>query len=211
VTQSHPYVPSHKLGSIAAFLNVVVALAMLIVATVLIGFATIADPNKLVELAIHNPTPLLIQDGLKFVSAAISTVLILAIANHLHRNTSVLLSIATGFGFFSVFCLIINATLSLYAISQAATYKQGVSVIGINLNSAIGILAVAVLCLNGLWYLLTSCVALKTNSLPKLLCYLGLGIGVLSLMPPLGIIVLLLSMVWSVWVGWVLLQEKLGG
>jgi hypothetical protein len=196
-----------KLGGIAAFINVVVAIATLAVAILLIGFSAIADQNKLVELAIHNPAPLLIQDGLKFISAAISIILILALANYLRRDASVLLSVATGFGFFSVLCLVSNAILSLYAISQAATYDQA-TLFGNQLNSTIGILAVAAICLDGLWLLLVSWTALKNQRLPKLLCYLGLGMGVLSLVPPLGIIVLLLSMVWSVWVGQVLLKQE---
>jgi hypothetical protein len=196
-----------KLGGIAAFINVFVAIATLAVAILLIGFSAIADQNKLVELAIHNPLPLLIQDGLKFVSAAISIILILALANYLRRDASALLSVATGFGFFSVLCLVSNAILSLYAISQAATYDQA-TLFGNQLNITIGILAVAAICLDGLWLLLVSWTALKNQRLPKLLCYLGLGMGVLSLVPPLGIIVLLLSMVWSVWVGQVLLKQE---
>ncbi|NJO43361.1 MAG: hypothetical protein HC769_11740 [Cyanobacteria bacterium CRU_2_1] len=196
-----------KFGGIAAFINFVVAIATMAVAILLIGFPAIADQNKLVELAIHNPAPLLIQDGLKFASAAISSVLILALASYLRCDTSTLLSVATGFGFFSVLCLVGNATLSLYTIFQAATYEQATS-FGNQLNSIIGILAGAAISLDGLWLLLVSWTALKSQRLPNPLCYLGIGMGVLSLVPPLGIIVLLLSMVWSVWVGRVLLQEE---
>jgi hypothetical protein len=161
----------------------------------------------LVDLAIHNPVPLLIQDGLKFVSAVISSVLILALANYLRRDVSVLLSVATGFGFLSVLCLVGNATLSLYGISQAST-SDPAALSGNHFSSMIGILAVAAISLDGLWFLLVSWTARKSEQLPSLLCYLGLGIGILSLVPPLGIIVLLLSMVWSVWMGQVLLKEE---
>jgi hypothetical protein len=196
-----------KLGGIAALVNVIVAIATLATVIFLIGFSAIADPNKLIDLAIRNPAPLLIQDGLKFVSAGISSVLILALANYLRRDASALLSSATGFGFLSVFCLVGNATLSLYAISQASTYDQA-ALSGSNPSSMIGILAVAALGLDGLWFLLVSWIAFKSQQLPSLLCYLGLGIGILSLLPPLGIIVLLLSMVWSVWIGQVLLKGE---
>jgi hypothetical protein len=196
-----------KLGGIAAFVNIVVAVATLVVAIALIGPSALADPSKLVDLAIHNPAPLIIQDGLKFVSAAIASVLILALASRLRRDNSTLLSIATGFGLLSVLCLVVNATLSLYATFQAATYAREASAIGIPLNGIIGLLAMAVLILNGMWYLLVSWIALKSQRLPKALSYLGLGMGVISLVPPLGIIVLLLSMVWSAGVGRVLLQE----
>ena len=133
--------------------------------------------------------------------------LILALANYLGRNASALLSVATGFGFLSVLCLVGNATLSLYGISQASTHDQE-SMSGNHVSSMIGILAVAAISLNGLWFLLVSWTALKSQQLPNSLCYLGLGMGVLSLVPPLGIIVLLLSMVWSVWMGQLLLKEE---
>ncbi len=196
-----------KLGGIAAFINVIVVIATLATVIFLIGFSAIADPNKLIDLAIHNPAPLLIADGLKLVSAVISSVLILALANYLGRNASALLSVATGFGFLSVLCLVGNATLSLYGISQASTHDQE-SMSGNHVSSMIGILAVAAISLNGLWFLLVSWTALNSQQLPNSLCYLGLGMGVLSLVPLLGIIVLLLSMVWSVWMGQVLLKEE---
>lgn len=140
-----------KLGGIAAFINVAVAIATLAVATMLIGFTAMSDPSKLAELAVHNPTPLLIQDGLKFVSAAISAVLILALTNYLHRDASILLPVATGFGFFSIFCLLVNATLSLYAISHATALVEGAGRMGEHLSRMIGVLAIAVLSCNGLW------------------------------------------------------------
>jgi hypothetical protein len=197
-----------KLGGVAAFINVAVAIATIAVATMLIDFTAMSDPSKLAELAVHNPTPLLIQDGLKFVSAAISAVLILAITNYLHRDTSILLSVTAGFGLFSIFYLLVNATLSLYAISHATALVEGTGRMGEHLSRMIGILAIAVLSCNGLWYLLMSWAALKNQGLPKYLCYLGLGIGAFSLVPPLGIIVLLLGIVWSAWIGQMLLREK---
>jgi hypothetical protein len=180
----------------------------LAVAILLIGIPTMADPSKLVELAIDNPTPLVLQDGLKLISVATSTVLILALATYLRPNASTLLSIATGFGFCSVFCLVGNAALSLYGISQAANDHPATSLSldGNQLNSMIGLLAVAAIILDGLWCLLVSWTALKSQRLPRALCYLGLAMGIVSLIPPLGIIVLLLSLVWSVGIGRVLLQ-----
>ena len=196
-----------KLGGIAAFVNVIVAMATLATVFFLIGLSAIADPNKLIDLAIHNPAPLLIQDGLKLVSVVISIVLILALANYLWRDASVSLFVATGFGLLSVLCLLGNATLSLYAIVQTSTHNQA-ALFNNHLNDVIGILAIAAISLDGVWFLLLSWTALKHKQLPNLLCYLGLGIGVLSLIPPLGIIVLFLSVFWSAWMGQVLLTAE---
>jgi hypothetical protein len=76
-----------------------VAVATLVVAIALIGPSALADPSKLVDLAIHNPAPLIIQDGLKFVSAAIASVLILALASRLRRDNSTLLSLQPDLAF----------------------------------------------------------------------------------------------------------------
>jgi hypothetical protein len=199
-----------RLGGIAAFVNVLVVMATLATVIFLIGFSAIADPSKLIDLAIHNPAPLLIEDSLKVLSAGISGVLILAIANYLWRDDSALLSVAIVFGILSILCLIGNAILSIYLISQASLYDQ-MELSGNQINSMIGILAVAAISLDGLWFLLMSWTALTNQQLPSLLCYLGIGMGVLSLVPPLGIIVLLLSVVWSVWIGQVLLKNAPAG
>ncbi len=200
-----------KLGGLAAVLNAVVAVAMLVVAIVLIGPSTLAHPGKLVDLAIHNPTPLIIQDALKFALAALASVLILALANRLRGHTPTLILVATIFGFLSVLGLVANAALSLYAISQAASSAPGASAVGNQLNGLIGVLALAVIVLNGVWYFLVSWSALKSHRLPQPLSYLGLGMGILSFAPPLGIIVLLLSTIWSLWLGQLLLKEGRAG
>jgi hypothetical protein len=193
-----------KLGAIAAFMNVPVAIAMFVTATVLIGVTTMSDPSKLAELAVQNPVPLFIQDSLKFISAIVSVVLIVALANYLQSEDTTLLSIATGFGFLSILCLVINATLSLYAIFQATALEPGR--MSEPLTPIIGILAMSVLACDGIWQLLLSLIALKNQKLPQRLCYLGLVSGTLGLVPLLGIIVLMLNIVWSIWVGRVLWQ-----
>jgi hypothetical protein len=195
-----------RLGAMAAFVNVIVAIATLAVVVFLIGIPAIADPSRLIDLAIHNPTPLFMADGLKVISAGTSGVLIWALANYLRRDHSALLSVATGFGMLSIVCLLGNAILSIDLIVQAPISDQG-QWSGGQLNHMIGILAVAAISLEGLWLLLMSWSALKHQQLPGPLGYLGIGMGVLSLVPPLGILVLLLGMVWSVWIGQVLLKD----
>lgn len=196
-----------KLAGMAAFINAAVAVTTLMVAVFAIGLSALADPNKLVDLAIHNPRPLLVQDFLKLVSAAISCVLILALCNRLRCHTPKSILVATVFGFSAVICLVANAALSLHAIFQVASATEGTPAAGDRLNSLIGLLAIATIMLDGCWFLLVSLAALKSDRLPKSLSYLGLGMGVLSLVPPLGIVVLFLSILWSVWLGQILWQE----
>ena len=134
-------------------------------------------------------------------------VLILALGQYLKRDRPGLLAMATGFGILSVLCLIGNATLSLFATFQAAT-EDPEGLFGGPLYRMIGVLAMAAIILDGLWLLLVSWTGLKSQQFPNSLSYLGLGMGILSLVPPLGILVLILSLFWSLWVGQVLLKGE---
>lgn len=196
-----------KIGAIAAFVNVVVAVATLFVAIVLIGPAVFTDPAKLIDMAIHNPTPLIIQDALKYISAGISFLLIAALFKFCDHKKSTALTLGVGFGFLAGFCLFINASLSLFAVSKATTFLEN-GEMGIQLNFIISLFAVAVLLLNGIWLILFNWVALKTQCLPKALAYLGLIIGSLNLVPPLALLALVLSIFWSAWIGLVLIKNQ---
>ncbi len=199
---------TQKAGGIAAFINALLAIATLVVAFGLIGPAALTDNTKLVELAINNPAPLIIQDLLKFASAVVAIVLVVALFSRLRGESPTVMRVATSLGFLSILCLLANASLSLYAITQAANFASEQAEMGKQLNGLIGLLGMAVIVVNGLWYLLVSWSARKTNRLPRRLSHLGLVMGALSLVPPLGIIVLLLSIVWSLWLGRVLLKDN---
>jgi len=199
------------IGGVAAFINAVVSGATLVVAFGLIGLSALIDSRKLVELAISNPTPLIIQDVLKLVSAAIAVVLITALFNRLKSDAPKLMRVAAAFGSLAVLCLVINAGLSFFSVSQAANYALMTSDTSNQLIGMISLLGIAVIFLNGVWYLLISWSALKHHRLPKPLSYLGLGMGLLSLLPPLGILVLLFSVAWSLWLGQVLLKSEGAG
>lgn len=195
-----------KAGVIAAFMNAVVAVAILFVAIVLIGPAVYTDPSKLIDMAIHNPAPLIIQDVLKYMSAGISFVLIAALLKVCDQKKSTALTLGAGFGFLAAFCLVINASLSMFVISKAVTFLEN-GEMGIQLNVIISLFALAVLLLNGFWLIVFNWVALKTKSIPKVLAYLGLIMGMLNLVPPLALLALVLSIFWSVWIGLILIKK----
>ncbi len=194
-----------KAGGIAAYLNAVVAIATLFVAFGLIGFDALVDNRKLIALALANPTPLVLQDMLKLVSATTGTVLILAIRDRLKSSAPRLVTAATAIGVLAIALLVVNAGLSAYAVSQAADLARSNTELGTQLNALIGILGLSVIFFNGIWYLLTNWQAKKSQRLPISASYLGIVMGVLSLFPPLGVIVLALSVVWSVLLGKALL------
>lgn len=216
-----------QIGGTAAFMNVAVTIVTLIVALGLIGVTALSDPNKLTELAIRNPAPLIVQDVLKLVSSGIAVVLILALNNRLRDDFPKLMRTAAWFGLISVLCLLINAALSLLMVAQAANIFQEQTwinnlaytmfqqqrmtafVLQGFLNGLINALGMAVIAINGVWYLLVSWAALKTNSLPRWVSYLGMTMGGLSFLPPLGILVLFLGIPWSFGLGGTLLKNNL--
>jgi ABC-type siderophore export system fused ATPase/permease subunit len=196
-----------KAGPFAAFTNAVVAIATLYVALVMIGPDALTDQNKFVEIAVKNPAPLYIQDMLKLIGAVCGMVLIIVLYLRLHRAATLRMNVAVVFGCLSILLLLSNAILSLMTTAQADEFAATKSESGSQLNSIIGMLAMAAIFTNGIWYLLISWTALKSSALPKGLNYLGLAIGVIFLVPMLGIIGLLLNVVWSFWFGRTLAKE----
>ena len=197
-----------KAGPFAAFINAAVAMATIYVAVVLIGIDVLSNQDLFVEMAIANPTPIFIQDTLKFISAACGFVLIIVLFRRLKNEAVTMMRIATVFGVLSILLLLTNATLSLVATTQAAALAETKSENALGINGAIGMLAMATIISSGLWYLLLSLSALKAFRLPKAMNYIGLTIGAISLIPIFGIIALFLSIVWSFWLGRILYREQ---
>lgn len=198
---------NQKIGALAAFINAVVAILTIYVAVVIIGLDVLKDQNLFADIAINNPNPLFIQDVMKFISAVCWSVLLVALFKKLGNAAIVRMKTATLFGFLSILLLLTNSILSLIEITQAAELAAAKYENANDLNRMIGILGMATIFTNGLWYLLTSWTALKANQLPKGLNYLGLVIGTISLIPILGIFSLLLSIIWFIWLGRILFKE----
>lgn len=193
---------SLTLGVYAAFVQAFAAAASLVTAVALIGLAALSDPARLAALAVHNPLPLLLQDSLKFVSAAASIVVIVALFRRLRPAAPTAAGVAAACGLLAVTLLLANAALSLAAVTQA---RAGLAV-DARLSGLVGLLGMAAIAVNGLWYLLVSWTARTAARLPLALCWLGLALGVLSLVPFLALLVLVLSVVWSLWLGLALRQ-----
>lgn len=197
-----------KAGASAAFMNAAVAIATIYVAVVLIGIDVLSNQDLFVQLAITNPTPIFIQDALKFISAACGVVLIIVLFRRLSKEAVTMMRVATLFGVLSILLLLTNAILSLKATTQAPGLAEAKSGSSLDLNTAIGMLAMATIISSGLWYLLLSLAALKGSRLPKGLAYIGLTIGIISLIPIFGIVALFLSIVWSCWLGIIVFREQ---
>jgi hypothetical protein len=190
-----------KAGIFAAFTNGVVAIATFYVAVVMIGLNVLGDRTLFVKIAINNPTPLLIMDALKCLTAACGVVLIIVLFKRLRTLAAMRMRIAALFGFLSILFLLSNAILSLIATTHAAEYAANNAHAGMVLNTLISILAMASIFINGIWYLSISLTGLKAEGMSRGLNYLGVTIGAINLIPIFGIVALLLTIVWSFWLG----------
>jgi hypothetical protein len=97
-----------------------------------------------------------------------------------------------------------NASLSLFALlgPTAASGSMRLKIAGL-----VAVLGFGALLLTGLWYLLVNWSALRQGRLQTWLCYLGISIGVMNLIPVFALLALLGSIVWSAMLG----KELLGG
>lgn len=197
-----------KMGGVAAFVSAFAASASFLIVVAFIGLGALSDSQQLVALAITNPKPLLAQDLLKFASAAAASILIVVLWKRLGNVAPMQMRVATGFGVLAVSLLLINAVLSLFAISQAANSSAGDLAAANALNGIIGLVGLAAIVANGVWYLLVNWAALKSGQLPRGLCWLGMAIGAMSLAPFLALGVLVLGAVWTLWLGIFLWNTK---
>jgi hypothetical protein len=196
-----------KIGAYAALTNALAGIATLVVVFGLIGLPALLDNQKLVELAMNNKTPFIIQDILKLISAFCMMILIVALLGRLKNNAPKPMTVATASGAFGILCLLANTFLSLFLITSAEKFARLNSQSIMQINTAIIVLAMAAIFFNGLWYLIVNWVGLKHRRLPKYSCYLGLAAGLLGLIPPLGIFFLVLSIGWLIWLSMTFSEE----
>lgn len=190
-----------KYGALTAFVHVLLGIAMLIVAFMLIGMG-LTDPEKFIDMVRNNPGLLILQDILKLLSAGTSAILVLALSQRIVPGRSPFIRSGPLFGFAAILLLLVNACLSLYATLFLARLEAGAV-----MNTAITLLGMLSIFLNGMWYIVENWVARREKRLPGPLAGLGLAIGFISLVPPLAIFVLILSLIWTVGLGIVWVRD----
>lgn len=189
-------------GAIAAFIYAGAAMATFCVAVFWIGPAAIIDQGKLIELASSNPTPLIVQDVLKFTLAASFTVLLVSLFKRLQVRAPKLNRVAAVSGLLAASALVLNGVLSLMALSRTSSELR------LRLIVFVAILGFCTLILNGTWYLLVNWSALRQKQFTRGISYLGIVVGVFNLIPVFGLVALVCSIVWSILVGKAFMSEK---
>ena len=124
---------------------------------------------------------------------------------------------ATAAGVTSAIMLLAAGVMGAVAVA-IAIYQAGRNVVDgqpggmsvyLTLNAIVSMLGLAAVFANGFWYMLTSRAALRSNRLPKGLCYLGLALAIVSLgsiVPPLTLLALPIGLIWWAWLGIVMLR-----
>lgn len=206
-----------KVGGVSALLFGV-SFVLLIVSNAVIqpslgitGPADQVNPAKLLPLA----STLRILFSIPILFAVAVSLTTLALNERLQERAPALMRIATasglggaalflGSGMFSF--AVLPALASIYAQNPAGVTTTDLALAG---GVADGLVTAAIFA-SGWWVLLASWAALQ-GGLPKILSYVGLLFGAVSILafaiPPFTIVGALVGIVWAFWVGIALLRE----
>ena len=208
-----------KSGGLAALYLAVAYLVGLVLFIVVLDYANIVDPTQKAALIVDKQMVIWATNLLLYVFFGIFlVVLALALYDRLKAGASALMQVATVIGVIWAGSLVASGMISnaglaptaaLYAVdpAQAALTWQGVEIVADGIGNGNGEI------LGGVWMLLVSLAALRSDGLPKGACILGLltgAVGIISLLPGLTDLVALFGLsqlVWYAWVGIVLLRS----
>jgi len=210
-----------KMGGFAALYSGAALLVAMVGYLLVVGTLDVADPVQKVAQLVENQALLYILNLISYVIwGIVFVVLVLAINERLKANSPAMMQIATVIGLIWA-CIVIasgqvtnlgmGVVVELYGVdpAQAAATWLPIESVANALSSAGGEI------LGGTWVLLVSWAALKTGEFSKALNYFGAvvgAIGLLSAIPFIGVmgtvIFGLVKMVWSLWLGIVMLRSK---
>ena len=210
-----------KMGGIAALYLAAALLFAMVGYLLILGTLDVVDPMEKVAQLVDNQAFLYILNLVAYVIWGIVMIpLALALYDRLKASSPAVMQIATAIGLIWA-CIVIasgqvsnlgmNAVVDLYSKdpAQAATVWVAIDSVANGLGSAGGEI------LGGTWILLVSWAALRGRGLSKALNYLGVLVGVAGLFSAvpalfgaLGIIFGLGKMVWSLWLGIIMLRKN---
>lgn len=208
-----------KPGGIAALYMAVAYIVAIPYFLVVVNYPAVVDPTEKVILLRDNYTSMFAMHVIVYEFVALGLVVLgLALYHRLKVGTPMMAQVSTAIALIWA-CLLLassmvfnygmEAVVGLYAIDppQAVWSWQVLETVAQGVGGAGGEL------LGGLWVLLVSWSASRTNALPKPLNWLGFVIaaaGLVSVVPSLadaGIVFGLLHIVWFLWLGIVLLRS----
>jgi hypothetical protein len=211
-------VGQQKAGGLAALYLATAYLIAMPYFLLVVDYPSVADPAKKVALLAANQGSMYVMYLVTYVVfGLVLAFLALALHARLKDGMRATMQAATAVGLIWAVALVasglvfnagMETVVGLHRSSpaQAVSIWQAIEPVTRGLSSANGEL------LGGLWVLLVSLAALRSGGLPKMLNWLGLGVGllgILSIVPVLRdatIVFGLLQIVWFVWLGVVMLR-----
>lgn len=193
------------LGAVAAVLIALLNIANFV--TVL-SFGAEASTNQalMASLIISHKTNFYLLEFYKFLSASALLLLIFVLYQRF-KNTK-LAQIATIFGSLSALLLVASGVMGMIALNgglagDGQTYET--------ITNQVNLIGRFVLFLGGFWYILINQSAM--NDFPKRIARLGIALGIANILAaplfPLGLLVLVLSIIWHLYLGKLLLGQAI--
>jgi hypothetical protein len=212
-----------KFGGFAAFYLAAAYLIGIVLFIVVLDYLSITDPAQKVALNVDKQMVIFLTNLLMYVFFGLFLIILsLALYDRLKSSAPAIMQVATAVGIvwagsLMVSGMVANAGLDvivpLYAKdpAQAALTWQGIEAVSHGLGFGNGDI------LGGLLTVLVSLAALRAGGLPKGLNNLGLlagAVGILSIVPglseTLGGLFGLISIIWFIWLGIVLVGNNSG-
>jgi hypothetical protein len=209
-----------KAGGFAALYSGAALLVAMVGFLVVVDVLGVTDPLQKVAQLVENQASLYFLNLISYVIwGIIFVVLVLALNERLKADSPAMMQIATAIGLIWA-CIVIASgqvtnlgmgiVVDLYGTdpAQASTVWMAIDSVAQGLGSAGGEI------LGGTWVLLVSWAALRTGEFSKALNYLGVLIGVtglISAVPGLSLVAAIFGLgkiVWSLWLGIVMLRSK---
>jgi len=209
-----------KMGGFAALYSGASLLVAMVGFLVVVDILGVTDPLQKVAQLVENQAFLYFLNLISYVIwGIILVVLVLALNERLKADSPAMMQIATAIGLIWA-CIVIASgqvtnlgmgiVVDLYGTdpAQASTVWMAIDSVAQGLGSAGGEI------LGGTWVLLVSWAALRTGEFSKALNYVGVLIGVtglISAVPGLSLVAAIFGLgkiVWSIWLGIVMLRSK---
>ncbi len=168
----------------------------------------VSDPGKYAKLLAKGQAAFVVEGSLFAIATAFAFALVRALAERARAASPVLSAISAPFGYAGLSFLMLTFTLRVHLALDTQHSGQAIpslTILGSALGDAGGVLL-------GTWVLLVSLSALGSGALPRPLAYFGflvaLALATGAVVPAPVFIPLLL--VWSLWIGVVLLRQPEG-
>jgi hypothetical protein len=209
-----------KSGGIAALLHAAAYMVGLVLGLALIFPLLDAAPDQYLAFVSENQALVYLWNFISYwVSAITLVIMVLALYERLKDGSPALASIATAFGLIWAGLIIASGNLMLHNLgvvaalygadpAQAATAWTALESVEVGITSGNELVG-------SLWVLLLSVAALRTGQLSRGLAILGVVLGVagmLTIVPALFDTMVMVfgpgMIVWSIWLGIVLLRSK---